>query len=1194
MRLSILPRSPSFPRATIVALAALIAFLATAAPSPAAHGTYSNTLGYSGPAGLYAYGMAYDATDNTVLVGNYLLNRVERYTADGAFIGIVSRNAPKDAGGGITTPYGVTADPDHNGTWIRTIGRGGTPDYPFGCGGGKLNVPTYVAVERTSRIVYVSDPKCGQVYAYSPTGTFLFEFDWAPAGLGVSPKARGVAEGPDGLIYVAEYKTRRIVVFDQAGNWIRNFPVQTDLADVRGIAIDQEKGFLYAVSAFYNRVVQFRLDGTFVRKWSGDGTTAFDSVRYVAAEGGKAWIGDTWGYVVWKFDSGGNRLPWSTPRKPPPNGGYNLPMGVAVSPAGRVFVVDQYEHRVQAFDSAKTCPSRLNCPAWLFQFGKRGEDAVLFPAGLSYPRTLDFGGGYLWLGDGGGNNDIKQYTADGTFVGQIGSAGTAPGRFSGGVYGLRYVNGVIYATDVNNCRLQLFDSSTGSLLKYMGGCGDGPNQMRGPQGLDVDGNKVYVAEPLKDRISVWNTDTKLVTQVLMPTCEGLSLSDPLDVILDPSNTYLYVADTLNARVVRMRPNGTGCEIIVADADVPGGKLGNPRYLAFGPDGRLYVSTGSRRVYAFTVPGPTVSPTNLTYTRDVGVSQTAQTSPVDIGRSPSGNWFVIDEGQACLEEYEPTDLSAPVRTFFTCGTVGKDTTHISRARGLGIDPTSGAVWIADTSNHRVLKLDPATGTLLVNTSVAGAAGGPLSSPGDVAVDGSGNAYVIDQKDRVVKLDSSGAYVTQWGSSGNGVGQMRNPMSIAFSSVGGNALYVTDSRNFQVDKWSPSGSLLASFGSAGTGNGKMTKDARGIAVDSTGIVYVADVGGNRVIRFAANGSALTSLGGGLPYGRNGPLDIFYGARGLWVDGNRLAVTDMWGYRVLFWTLSGASTGQQIGGGAVPCSADLVDFGPAPPCNGHNEPRGLAFDADGNLYVSDYWHQWIQKFSPNGTLLAHWGRGRGSDPGTLNLVAGLAVDNARGYLYIANRENRHVDRWNLSDGSFNMRFPMPAGPAFVEGWPRDVAVDEATGRIYAADEKNNQFVIFSPASTTPVAVIRRHGTGAGQPLGPVYSLAWDSAADVLYVADYSNRMIHVYEGDGSWLRSFPVTGTPNGVEVANGIVYVMTYRLSMYDTNGTPLATFGSTGGGDSQFFQPYGGVAVSPTGEVVIADSGNHRVKVFSPS
>jgi tripartite motif-containing protein 71 len=280
-------------------------------------------------------------------------------------------------------------------------------------------------------------------------------------------------------------------------------------------------------------------------------------------------------------------------------------------------------------------------------------------------------------------------------------------------------------------------------------------------------------------------------------------------------------------------------------------------------------------------------------------------------------------------------------------------------------------------------------------------------------------------------------------------------------------------------------------------------------------------------------------------------------------------------------------------VPCSEDLVNPGPAPPCNGHMEPRGLAFDAAGNLYVSDYWHQWIQKFAPDGSLIAHWGIGRGSDPGTLNLAAGLAVDNARGYLYIANRENRNVDRWNLADGSFSLRYTMPAGFAFAEGWPRDVAVDEESGRIYAADEMNDQFAIFSPSDTTPLAVVDTYGTGAGQPLGSLHSIAWDATNDELFVGDYSNKMVHVYDGNGTWIRSFSVSGSPNGLEVAGGVVYVMSYRLSTYTPTGSLIANFGSTGTGDSQFYQPYGGIAVSPNGETVIADSGNHRVKVFVP-
>jgi DNA-binding beta-propeller fold protein YncE len=212
---------------------------------------------------------------------------------------------------------------------------------------------------------------------------------------------------------------------------------------------------------------------------------------------------------------------------------------------------------------------------------------------------------------------------------------------------------------------------------------------------------------------------------------------------------------------------------------------------------------------------------------------------------------------------------------------------------------------------------------------------------------------------------------------------------------------------------------------------------------------------------------------------------------------------------------------------------------------------------------------------------------------MVGGLAVDNARGYLYIANRENRDVDRWNLSDGSFNHRFPMPAGRLYANGWPRAVAVNETTGRFYAADEKDNQFVIFSSTSTKPVAIVRRYGPGVGHRLGSLHSLAWDPSTHLLYVADFTHSMIDVYNGKGDWIRSFPVASTPNGVAVAHGIVYVMSFHLLEYTTTGTLIGSFGTMGSGDSQFLHPYGGIAIDASRQVLIADSGNHRVKVFTP-
>jgi tripartite motif-containing protein 71 len=583
-------------------------------PAPAGSVTHAGTFGYSGPAGLYAYGMTWDPTNNTVIVGDYWNYRVHRFSATGTRLGQVSKTAPRDQPGGICVPYGVEADPDgniwvadqncsrvvafdKNGNWVRTIGRGGTPNYGFGCGGGKMNVPTHVVVDPVSRRVYVADPKCGGVSVYSSTGTYLFAFDWTGSGIS-KPQTEGMDIGPDGLIYAYEQNTRRIVVFNKSGQWVRNFAPKSDLNDVRGVAIDPTNNLLYAVGAYHNRVYQYRLDGTFLKQWGGSGTTEFDSVRYVAADdAGNIWVSDTWGYRVWKFDKNGDPLPWATGPQPPPNGGYNFQNGVTVSPDGRLFVVDTYEQRMQTFDTSQQCVSMASCPAFLSAFGYRGENYTAHPEAFTYPKSVDFGNGSVWMGDGG--NAILQFLPDGTFVQRIGSRGTSPGHFIAGVFGLEFASGQIYATDVGNCRLQIFDQS-GGLVSYMGSCGTASNQMRAPLGLTVRGDTVYVVESQGNQLSVWNTATKTLTARLRPTCGGTGLKGPTDVQLSPSGDQLWVTDTGNQRVVRMNIDGTGCQVAITGATVPGGTLGNTRYLDFGPDGRLYVSTGARRVFAFTI------------------------------------------------------------------------------------------------------------------------------------------------------------------------------------------------------------------------------------------------------------------------------------------------------------------------------------------------------------------------------------------------------------------------------------------------------------------------------------------------------------------------------------------------------------------------------------------------------------------
>jgi tripartite motif-containing protein 71 len=565
----------------------------------------------------------------------------------------------------------------------------------------------------------------------------------------------------------------------------------------------------------------------------------------------------------------------------------------------------------------------------------------------------------------------------------------------------------------------------------------------------------------------------------------------------------------------------------------------------------------------------------TYSHDIGVFTTAKISPLDVASDSAGNWYVLDGGLVCVRVYGP-DRTTVIKTFFTCGVEGADATHIRRARGLAIDLRTDDLWIADSPNKRLIKVDR-QGSLLVSTTVSASPKGPLVDPRDVTVDGAGNAYVTDNGSRIVRLSPTGQYVSEWGARGSGPGQMNGATSIDFSAVGGDALYTTDAGNYRVAKFGLDGRWLGSLGSQGRGNGQFTKDSRGVTVDDNGTVYAADTGGNRIVRWSASGSPLPSFGNGLPYYRSGPLDLFYGGRGLHAVGNMLASSDAWNYRVLLWSLSGSSVGQ-IGG-------------TPPPPNGHLAPHGVELDADGNVYVSDYWHHWIQKFSPDGRLLARWGIGRGRDPGTLAFAAGIEVDNVRGRLYIANREGTAVDAWSLADGSFVRRFSVP-GPVTAKGFPRDVAVDESTGTVYVADERNLQVTVKSPDGAT-LGAINRYGAGNGQPIGKPFSVAVDGQGN-LYVADYVKTLVHVYDSAGGWVRSFSPQDKPRGLDVRDNTLYVLAARrVSKFTTTGTLISRWGTSGTGDGNINNPYVGIAIDAAGRYYIGDSDNHRVKVFNP-
>jgi streptogramin lyase len=802
------------------------------------------------------------------------------------------------------------------------------------------------------------------------------------------------------------------------------------------------------------------------------------------------------------------------------------------------------------------------------------------------------GHGHVWMVDREADC-VKEFDEEGHYISRFGSTGSGDGQLQGPSNIAISPAGNLWVTDTGNRRVEEFGPSGEYLQSFQPKLPNHNGPLVSPYGIatdtegslwigDAGGNSVA-----KFRENVGEESQRYVESVYgnpQDSHKGASpeFSTPAGLAGDAAGD-VWVVDYGHSRLDEFSASGVFMHRFGSQG-TNNGQLKNPYSVAVASSGNLLVTdSGNNRVEEFQPDGE--------FLRAFGLPRGGNEAPPGDDRLLEPRGFAFGAGNIAFVE-DAGDH------------------RIERWSHADYDPQSGVAGIeVKVDGHRVENEEPGCSpkdcvlddewTLHSEEYTAGEHEVEV-----IATDGVG---LRTTKDISVDLDPSPPSISLAGSMTQqatlGTTRPRYNLRVHASAIAG-----------LEGGPSPGATFATAFGSYGSGNGQLNSPGD-VAVGSSGHVWVADAGNNRIEEFNQKGEYVSQLGAG---------ELNYPAALAVDSGGHIWVADTSDSCVKEFNEAGALLGE---------------FGSPGSGEGQlSEPFGITVDHSGNIWVADTFNSRIEEFSPQGEYLSEfgaegsgdgelfWPTGIAAGPGGKIWVADLFTDSveefdedgeflgalpseqlsgpisvtadSKGEIWVADIGSNHVVGFDET-GAYIAQFGSEgAGEGqFHLDWPTGLATN-AKGEVWVADTDHNrvqrwQLPAYLPTISTAFG---SYGSGDGQ-LSYPGDVAVGSSGHV-WVADAGNNRIEEFNQKGEYVSQLGAgeLNYPAALAVDSGghiwVADTSDSCVKEFNEAGALLGEFGSPGSGEGQLSEPFG-ITVDHSGNIWVADTFNSRIEEFSP-